>query len=129
MANEETRLDKHVLFHNIGSIFVCWYSKELSSWYLAKPRCQVDVYLISIWCLEVEKLRSKSDKIDDYNKSIWKVLSGQETDCETFINLQILTFPLNFFANLDFFKLTTCAFMHMVDFYLYLFKQRYQGHI
>jgi hypothetical protein len=35
---------------NIGSILVSWYN-ELSSWYLAKLRYQVDVYLISISCL------------------------------------------------------------------------------
>jgi hypothetical protein len=44
------RRDKQVLLHNIRSILVSWYNKELSSWYLAKLRYQVVVYLISIWC-------------------------------------------------------------------------------
>jgi hypothetical protein len=73
---------------------VSWYNKEMSSWYLAKMRHQVDVYLISIWnlciflplfwCLEVEKLMSKRHQIDDYNISIWKVLSGR--DVNLFVN-------------------------------------------
>jgi hypothetical protein len=46
-----SQLDKQVLFQNIRSIFVSWYNKELSSCYLAILRYQVDVYLISIWCL------------------------------------------------------------------------------
>jgi hypothetical protein len=46
-----TRLDKQILFHNIGSIFMSWYNKELSSLYTVKLRYQLDVYLISIWCL------------------------------------------------------------------------------
>jgi hypothetical protein len=46
-----SRIDKQVLFHNVGSISVPWYNKELYYWYLAKMRYKVDVYLISIWCL------------------------------------------------------------------------------
>jgi hypothetical protein len=66
---QTTPLDKQVIFRNIGSILVSWYNKEMSSWYLAKLRYQVDVCLISIWglyfltlfwYLQVEKLRSKS---------------------------------------------------------------------
>jgi hypothetical protein len=73
-------------FYNIGSIFVSWYDKKLSSWYLAKLRYQVDVYwylfdeyiyLTLFWCLWVKKLMSKSHQTDDYNISAWKVLSGQ----------------------------------------------------
>jgi hypothetical protein len=45
-----------------------------------KLRCHVDFYifLTSFWCLKVEKLRSKSHGIDDYNISISTFLSGRE---------------------------------------------------
>jgi hypothetical protein len=44
-----TRLDKQVFLCNKGTILVSWCNKELSSWYLAKFRYQVDAYLITIW--------------------------------------------------------------------------------
>jgi hypothetical protein len=77
-----TQPDKQVLFNYIGSIFVSWYNKELSSWYLAKLRYQVDVYLISIWCLYLFDLilMSRSWKIKVYkssNRWYLKSLSGR----------------------------------------------------
>jgi hypothetical protein len=61
-----SQLDKQVLFHKIVSIFVYGYNKEQSSWYLAKMRHQVDVYLISFWSLYLFDLilMSWSWKID-----------------------------------------------------------------
>jgi hypothetical protein len=47
LANYPTRQTS--TFPNTVIIFVSWYNKELSSWYLAKMRHQVDVYLISTW--------------------------------------------------------------------------------
>jgi hypothetical protein len=67
LRSDNTRPDKQVLFHNIGSSFVSWYSKELSSWYLAKRRYQVDVSLMSIliWLyFDVLKLKNLGQKVN-----------------------------------------------------------------